>query len=373
MHYFFKYILTFLLLSYVEGRGVNGGFSCAACTIVSGIADQLAQIHNETLLAASLRLCKMLPSGVENYCIDAVKILEPILVNPKLSEVFTPDAFCYSINICYLDPGRDYCHLFPKPQRNFRNNIQDIKNLVVASYVGSGLNHNGFHRHLKQIAFDLCHIPGIRELCEMFDRSWARIQPAVDADGDLFSIVRAARGSFWRGQDCHDWDKNSYPGRQPLKSDAMFDSNCNGIWGIDDKTGKPWEDLLCKDFESRGVIYIGDSVGAHFHFPEPWINPLLISEETLHNYTQPLLDELDWPHLGFATGFMNTTEPLLIKGVTDSLYLKLRARNRCNHRDYQNLSRNGASSFDGMTYVKSLSRESITGQTCSCLIWHVWQ
>jgi len=33
----------------------------------------------------------------------------------------------------------------------------------------------------------------------------------------------------------------------------------------------------------------------------------------VHNYTEPLLNELDWPHLGFATGFMNTTEPLLIK------------------------------------------------------------
>ena len=47
---------------------------------------------------------------------------------------------------------------------------------------------------------------------------------------------------------------------------------------------------------------------------------------------------------------------VMLKGVTDSLYLKLRARNRCNHRDYQNLSRNGASSCDGLTYVKSLAR-----------------
>ena len=45
-----------------------------------------------------------------------------------------------------------------------------------------------------------------------------------------------------------------------------------------------------------------------------------------------------------------------VQGVTDSLYLKLRARNRCNHRDYQNLCRNGASSYDGMTYVESLAR-----------------
>ncbi|PSN48826.1 Acyloxyacyl hydrolase [Blattella germanica] len=267
------------------------------CTIISGIADQLAQIHNETLLAASLRLCKMLPSGIENYCIDAVKTLEPILVNPCLKSSLQMHSATASISAILT------------------------LNLAVASYVGSGLNYNGFHHHLKRIGFDFCSIPGIHELCEMFDRSWSRIRPAVDADGDWFSIVSAARGSFWRGRDCHDWDLNSYPGRQPLEGDATADFNCNGIWGVDKDTGRPWEEILCKDYEPRGIVYIGDSVGAHFHFPEPWINPLLISE-----------------------------------GLTDSVYLRLRARNRCNHRDYQNLSRNGASSYDGMTYVESLAR-----------------
>lgn len=218
------------------------------------------------------------------------------------------------------------------------------------------MQQNEFHQHFRQLGFDFCSIPAIHELCEIFNRSWTQIRPAFDVDGDWFSIVSPARGTFWRGRDCRDWDEGSYPGRQPFRGDETADCNCNGIWGVDPVTGKPWEDTLCKDFDSRGIIYIGDSVGAHFHFPESWINPLLISEETLHNYTEPVLTELDWPHLGFATGFMNTTEPLLIKGVTDSLYLKLRSRNRCNHRDYQNLSRNGASSYDGMTHVESLAR-----------------
>ncbi|XP_069676728.1 acyloxyacyl hydrolase-like isoform X2 [Periplaneta americana] len=263
MHCTVKYVVIFLLVSFVEGRGVNGGFSCAGCTIISGIADQLAQIHNETLLAASLRLCQMMPAVAESYCIEAVTTLEPIITNPKLSEIFTPDVFCYGIDICYLDPGQSYCHLFPRPQMGFRQSVQLIKDLLPPEPQRSAIN-----RHLAHISLDLCRFPGIHELCEMFNRSWSLIRPALDVDGDWFSIVR----------------------------------------------------------------------------------------DTVHNYTQPLLDELDWPHLGFATGFMNTTEPLLIKGITDSLYLRLRARNRCNHRDYQNLSRNGASSYDGITYVKSLAR-----------------
>jgi acyloxyacyl hydrolase len=89
---------------------------------------------------------------------------------------------------------------------------------------------------------------------------------------------QSARGTFWRGRDCRDWDSDFYPGRQPFKGDITADSNCNGIWGIDPATGRPWEDILCKNFDSRGIVYVGDSVGAHFHFPEPWINPLLMSK-----------------------------------------------------------------------------------------------
>jgi hypothetical protein len=53
-----------------------------ACTIVAGIAGQLAQIHNETLLAASLRFCEMLPSAVKEHCISIIKTLELLLISP---------------------------------------------------------------------------------------------------------------------------------------------------------------------------------------------------------------------------------------------------------------------------------------------------
>nr|CAD7462159.1 unnamed protein product [Timema tahoe] len=47
-------------------------------------------------------------------------------------------------------------------------------------------------------------------------------------------------------------------------------------------------------------------------------------------------------------------------GYTDSIYWKLRSRNRCNHRDYQNLSQNGASSGDLLRYLKTVSRNLTT-------------
>lgn len=37
----------------------------------------------------------------------------------------------------------------------------------------------------------------------------------------------------------------------------------------------------------------------------------------------------------------------------------MRARNLCNHRDYQNLARNGAQSNDTLDYMLSLSRSKL--------------
>ena len=43
----------------------------------------------------------------------------------------------------------------------------------------------------------------------------------------------------------------------------------------------------------------------------------------------------------FLQGYMNNPYPNVNHGPTDSIYLRLRDRNRCNHRDYQNIAVNG--------------------------------
>ena len=67
--------------------------------------------------------------------------------------------------------------------------VVNLQNLVWALYLRSDLQQNQFHQHLQHPGFDFCSIPAIHELCEMFNRSWAQIRPAFDADGDWFSIV----------------------------------------------------------------------------------------------------------------------------------------------------------------------------------------
>lgn len=345
--------IVFLISSWPlsESRGVNGGLECAVCTISLGITNQLAEIHNETVVAASLRLCGVMKPPLSDTCTKLVRILEPILIDSLFPKVITPDILCYSLGVCHTDRGNGYCHLFPKPNGSFHKTVEQVKHRLRF------FDHpNSFKELSSKLQYNLCNLPGFEKICEVLLEGWMEMAPAFDADNDMFSPMKTARGSHWRGRDCYDGDRDSYPGRKAVLGDKLKDSNCNGIWGVDQITGLTWEEKLCNNSDSRGLIVLGDSVSAHFHFPEAWFNPIFISEKTLHNVTDHFMDELDWPHLGFVTGYENTTEPFLIKGKTDSLYWRLRFRNRCNHRDYQNVCRNGASSADLMTYVENVAR-----------------
>ncbi|KAF6085348.1 acyloxyacyl hydrolase [Phyllostomus discolor] len=83
-----------------------------------------------------------------------------------------------------------------------------------------------------------------------------------------------------------------------------------------------------------------------------------MSLKSFFNLPAALTDELDWPQLSGATGFLNSTNGI----KENSLYLHLWKRNRCNHRDYQNLSKNGASSQNLERFIKSLSRNPLLDQ-----------
>nr|CAD7259874.1 unnamed protein product [Timema shepardi] len=304
--------------------------SGAACTIVSGISGQLAVLHNETFFNESLRLCQMLPGALRAYCDSIVQTLEPIFTDSELMKTFTPDIFCYAIGICYAE--KSFCYLFPKPPGNFYLNIQDFKMAAHVAYKQRNSSLVDVNEKLASFKFDICKLPGFSVICDTFNKSYTTLQPSVDFDGDYFSIYevilrhlhfifggtsfsvlrqvwlymhrtgpttgsralevpaglgtrilrpclqfQAARGSHWRGRDCADWNDNIYPGRLPVSEDIHKDSNCNGIFGTNPDTGEAYETELCNGTVSRGVIYLGDSVGAHFHMPEAWFNPRLIS------------------------------------------------------------------------------------------------
>ncbi len=308
-------------------KDVNGGTPCAACTILTGLMQQLAEIHNISVTKAMDKFCYFLPQEVQEACSAAISVLTPEVLE-LLDERETPDVICLALGLCKNDTGRT-CRLFPAPKlkqgEDFQSRMAKVRGRLAK---GGGVGRP---------VIDICSVGVFKQICNAFSDHL----PFVDEDGDLFSTMPSVRGCFWRGKDCNDGDMNIYPGRHTVE-DASVDSNCNGIVGVEPSSGKTYESLWCNGTQQMGTIVLGDSASAHFHIPPAWLTSSHMSRETYKDLLMVLENEFDWPMMSSATGFMNSSWPASITGVVDSTYLRLLELNRCNHRDYQNIAVNGA-------------------------------
>ena len=116
-------------------------------------------------------------------------------------------------------------------------------------------------------------------------------------------------------------------------------SNCNGIVGVNPVTGVPYEQELCEGTQPHGIAVLGDSASAHFHVPPQYIEAQYINNTTYADILAILENEFDWPMFSATTAFLNTTDSFYpsISGPVNSSYMVLNGRNRCNHRDFQNI------------------------------------
>nr|KAG5708000.1 hypothetical protein BaRGS_025138 [Batillaria attramentaria] len=320
----------------------------AACSVILALIEQTSEFHNESVAKAMERLCNYLPdpNRYQKLCKEFVAAAGPLIIE-LIADDANPDRVCTSLGLCYTEPGRQTCHTVtpPSSKEQFEESVQRGRD-VVAKY-GGGRWHVGIH---------ICDLPGIKEICQIINQFSSHF-PLVDADLDDFSDYPTFRGSAWRGKDCDDLNADKHPGALPIEDDHLHDSNCNGIYGTDPETLVPYEKELCEGTQPRGIAVLGDSISAHFHLPEEWFDATTISAAAFKHLDFILENEIDWPELSTATalGFNNWTE--VIRGPIDSLYLRLRQVNRCNHRDYQNIAVNGArsSSMDN-PIMESLAR-----------------
>ncbi|NWZ92261.1 AOAH hydrolase, partial [Nesospiza acunhae] len=285
------------------------------CVLVVSVIEQLAQWHNSTVKAAVERLCDYIPGKYQIMC----------HMSRCIDKEMNADVVCHSLRLCKQDPGQPLCHLYSPPK------LYPLCELMHPSafiFLPLQKSFMGFS--------SVCAFPLLANLCEKIKFVLRNKLPFEDFDGDKFSTFPTLRGYHWRGRDCNDKNTTVYPGRRPDNWDAKSDSNCNGIWGVDPKDGIPYEEKFCKGADSRGVVLLGDSAGAHFHIPPEWMTVTQMSAKSFANLPMAFSDEFDWPQFSEITGFLNST----IGGWTDSLYLRLRKRNRCNHRDLQNISQN---------------------------------
>lgn len=243
-----------------------------------------------------------------------------------------PDQICKAVGLC---SGK--CLLFPPNKENHMAETMANKLHAVSSkYKVADSIWDWIIQHLE--------------------KPFKEHLPLIDLDGDKFSTHETLRGSNWRGRDCNDLSSNVYPGRK-VPVDNTVDWNCNGIHGRDPATNKLYKDELCGNSGQLGVAVLGGSACSHFSIRAKWVDWVNVSSHTYNDLVSGLENEIDWPHRSWATGY-DTTDPL--GGPVDSVYLRMRSRNLCNHRDYQNIGVNGDSSNDVVDTVFTLARNQTT-------------
>uniref|UniRef100_G1KUN1 Acyloxyacyl hydrolase n=1 Tax=Anolis carolinensis TaxID=28377 RepID=G1KUN1_ANOCA len=263
------------------------------------MVEQLAQVHNSTAKEALERFCGYLPEKwtLQDICFLISEIFGPSIIK-MIERKMNADVACHALQLCKQEAGQPFCHLYPLPKVSLTCKLE-----MRAMQKPKGRTIHYFFQHISKVIL--------------------MTLPYEDFDGDKFSIFPTLRGYYWRGRDCDDAD------------------------GVDPKDGIPYEQKFCT--ESKGVIILGDSASAHFHIPPEWVTASQMSRKAFSNLPEALPNELDWPQFSEATGFLNST----IGGWTESIYLQLLRRNRCNHRDYQNLSKND---FSFIFSIFSLAR-----------------
>lgn len=238
--------LMFILLcstpsGYGIPKGVNGGVGCVICTAIVALTEQLSVVHNQTFVKAYDRLCHVLPSQYRTACVSLGEFYIPKIIK-LIDRDVTADVICHAIHLCYQEKGQPFCHAFP-PKDDSQKRVFQAREEIASKL----FHESASSQHPEGPAFDPCTLDGVKDLCKLFHKVFTNDLPLVDWDNDTYSaVVESWRGTSWRGKDCDSINHLSHPGAKPIDWDVGVDSNCNGIYGKDPVSGKPFEELFCK-------------------------------------------------------------------------------------------------------------------------------
>lgn len=116
---------------------------------------------------------------------------------------------------------------------------------------------------------------------------------------------------------------------------------------------KTWKKKVCNGSGQLGIAVVGDSAGAHFEIPEPYLNAKEWTSDTFKNILELASDEMDAPNKSGYTGQL----PDDAQNPLRSIYKYMVDRNRCNRNDYQNIAVNGGASGNTQKNIKALRRD----------------
>jgi len=334
------------LLDAAKDDKPGGGVPCAACTIVLSVVGELGELDDKGIEnVVKNRLCALFPETVRLLCDAAVLEFGDAIIDGFLNGD-GPDRICHDVKACTLPT----CALWkdsspPAPVTNARRRRRRRTTTTTTTATTTTTTTPLFNPW--------------QWIKHLFDRVADHL-PEVDLDGDKYSNTDTLRGADWRGRDCDDTDAARRPGAKVgVDGDAKVDSNCNGIYGVNDATGVPYEKELCANSSQIGVAVLGDSAAAHFHIPPSYFNATAIHTRgaaVFEDLLTRIEDELDLPFESSWTAY----KPAVPGGAISSLYYHVRERNLCAHRDYQNVAVNGArSSSMSDKIVHTLARTPI--------------
>lgn len=210
----------------------NGGTNCIVCTLLAAFVQQTGELYDLSPMEAFSRFCGYLTEDILHDACDGLRLAYGPRIAVYLDLGFNPDEACFAMNFCTDDDG-PMCRIFPPS-----NSIDDVNTLKTSA----------MNSEVKPI----CNVIGVKAICKIIERWTDDHYPVDDLDGDRFSDKETMRGSNWRGRDCADESAEIRPGRIPLENDRFIDSNCNGIYGVNNWS-IPYEDLWCRETEQFGV------------------------------------------------------------------------------------------------------------------------
>eukprot|EP00698_Gefionella_okellyi_P023495 TRINITY_DN8044_c0_g1_i1.p1 TRINITY_DN8044_c0_g1~~TRINITY_DN8044_c0_g1_i1.p1 ORF type:complete len:587 (+),score=106.89 TRINITY_DN8044_c0_g1_i1:57-1817(+) len=361
-------VLLFVSLAFsfnIWSEPSSGGGACVACDVVIFVMKQTALQEELPIEDVVKGFCARYLNGtwIQEVCDVLMNQYGSDIIQLLVDDVDTDD-ICQTIRIC----GNKTCRLYPKREEGFDSAKYDEVSArhaevempfqlqlfaqIPMPWSERDVQDTSSSQHSEEEeALPNPHDPRFNPLDyieQIVDRVFAKHLPLFDFDNDTFSTYPTFRGSNWRGKDCHDMDSSVYPGRSQSSHPVTTDHNCNGIWGADQQSGKSYEELYCAQSQPRGIAILGDSAGAHFHVP----NQKLATPDGFATLAE---NEADYPHCSWSTGYETTAQcpSSPWSNGMDSIYLRMRERNRCNHRDYVSVAVNGARSSGMTTHVMS--------------------
>eukprot|EP01094_Clydonella_sp_ATCC50884_P019151 TRINITY_DN3683_c0_g1_i2.p1 TRINITY_DN3683_c0_g1~~TRINITY_DN3683_c0_g1_i2.p1 ORF type:complete len:602 (-),score=193.68 TRINITY_DN3683_c0_g1_i2:74-1852(-) len=302
-----------------EGPREEDGGDCLACVLVLTVLDMNIDEDAEILEKVLVGLCTLIDAPLRrNLCERVVSEYGVDLIKAVLDRD-GPNRVCQKLALC------DTCSLaLPEALESRREEVE-----ASARRIGWALDRSLLSSEQRE------RFPSASANANANANAKADADlPRQDEDSDRFSATQLSyRGAMWRGRDCNDLAPAIHPGLEDDVS-GLVDNNCNGIYGLNPSTNKPYEREMCDGTSVRMLTVYGDSASAGFHIPPEWLH-----FQNLSAVPQEAIDEFDVPEKSWGTGFVDTIN-------NASIALMLDERNHCNHRGFENLARNGAKMKD---------------------------